>query len=196
MRILKPTTLLLTALLVATMALSVTAQAQTASLALVKPNLVITPRAAARFYGDANPGFTGIIKGLATGDVISVTYSTVANSSSPVGTYTITASVSDPNNVLSKYNLIVNTGTLSVDPAPLSIVANDVSRASGMANPSFAGTVTGVKNLENITATFSSTATSTSPAGTYAIVPTLTDGSGTITNYDVTISNGTLTVTP
>ena len=187
MRILKPTTLLLTALLVATMALSVTAQAQTASLALVKPNLVITPRAAARFYGDANPGFTGIIK---------VTYSTVANSSSPVGTYTITATVSDPNNVLSKYNLIVNTGTLSVDPAPLSIVANDVSRASGMANPSFAGTVTGVKNLENITATFSSTATSTSPAGTYAIVPTLTDSSGTITNYDVTISNGTLTVTP
>jgi hypothetical protein len=191
---LKPSTLLLTAMLVATLAICVTAQAQTTSL--TKPSVVITPRDAARFYGDANPAFNGRVVGLASGDTIIVTYATVANSSSSVGSYDIIATVSDPNNVLSKYNVTINIGTLSVDPAPLSVVANDVTRASGLANPTFSGTVTGVKNLENITATFNSTATSTSPAGTYAIVPTVTDGSGTITNYALTVSNGTLTVTP
>lgn len=191
---LKTTTLAIAAMLLATLAISATAQAQT--LSLTKPNLVITPRNAARFYGDANPVFTGVVKGLVAGDTIIVTYATAASSSSPVGNYDIVATVSDPNNVLGKYNVTVNNGTLSVAPAPLSIVADDVTRTSGTVNPTFTGTVRGVKNLENITATFASTATASSPAGAYAIVPTLSDGSGTLANYDVTVSNGTLTVTP
>ncbi|MGH9570432.1 MAG: MBG domain-containing protein, partial [Candidatus Angelobacter sp.] len=41
-----------------------------------------------------------------------------------------------------------------------------------------------------------SSATAGSPAGTYPILPTLKDGAGTIGNYALTISNGTLTITP
>ncbi|HSK44675.1 MAG TPA: MBG domain-containing protein, partial [Candidatus Binatia bacterium] len=58
------------------------------------------------------------------------------------------------------------------------------------------GTVSGVKNGEAITAVHASPASDSSAAGTYPIVPTLQDGSGTISNYAVTISNGKLTVTP
>ncbi|MGE5322707.1 MAG: MBG domain-containing protein [Actinomycetota bacterium] len=189
-----PVTLLFTAMLFAMLAFSLTAQAQISAVA--KPSLVITPYNAARFYGDANPQLTGRVVGLAKGDTITVSYSTTANGTSPVGKYQIVATVNDPDNHLGNYNVTINTGVMSVDPAPLSVVANDVTRASGAPNPAFAGLVTGVKNNEDITASFDSAAAATSPAGTYAIVPTVKDAAGTLSNYALTVSNGTLTVTP
>src|SRR5207302_27050 len=48
---------------------------------------------------------------------------------------------------------------------------------------------------DNITATYATSATTNSPAGTYAIVPTLIDPDGKLTNYTVFATNGTLTVT-
>jgi hypothetical protein len=56
--------------------------------------------------------------------------------------------------------------------------------------------VTGLQNGDNITATFSTAATPGSPVGTYSIVPTLIDPDGKLTNYNVTINNGILTVSP
>jgi hypothetical protein len=168
---------------------SVAAHAQTATL-------VVTPLNAGRFYGDSNPDFTGTIAGLKSGDNITAIYTTVANPGSAVGDYTIVATLVDPDNKLSNYNVVINTGTLTVTPAPLSIVADDTSRPAGQPNPTFTGTITGVKNGDAISATQDSQATVGSAAGTYAIVPTLTDASGKISNYAVTLSNGTLTVTP
>lgn len=168
---------------------SVAAHAQTATL-------VVTPLNAGRFYGDSNPEFTGTIAGLKSGDNITAIYTTVANPGSAVGDYSIVATLVDPDNKLSGYTVVVNTGTLTVTPAPLSIVADDTSRPAGQPNPTFTGTITGIKNGDAISATQDSQATVGSAAGTYAIVPTMTDASGKISNYAVTISNGTLTVTP
>ena len=186
---LKSITLFVTALLLAMLAGSVAAQAQAAPL-------VVTAMNAGRFYGDPNPSFTGTITGLKSGDNITVVYTTVANSSSPVGDYTIVPTLVDPDNKLSSYNVIINNGSLTVTPAPLSIVADDVTRAAGQPNPTFTGTITGLKNGDDITATQDSPATLGSEAGTYPIVPTLKDASGNIRNYVVSISNGTLTITP
>jgi MBG domain (YGX type) len=185
----KSVTLFITALLLAMLA-SATMQAQS------KPTLTVTAMNAGRFYGDSNPEFTGIVTGLIKGDTITVTYSTTADAGSWVGDYQIVPTLVDPDNHLGNYVVVINNGTLTVSPAPLSIVADDLKRAAGQANPVFTGTVTGVKNGEAITATFDSSATPSSGAGAYAIVPTLQDGSGKIGNYAVTISNGTLTVTP
>ena len=185
----KSVTLFLTALLLAMLVGSVAVQAQTATL-------VVTTMNAGRFYGDSNPEFTGTITGLKAGDNITVTYTSVANSGSSVGDYAIVPTLVDPDNKLANYNVVINNGTLTVTPAPLSIVADDVTRATGQPNPAFTGTVTGVKNGDDITATHDSPATLGSEAGTYPIVPTLKDASGRIGNYAVTISNGTLTVTP
>ena len=142
----KSITLFITALLVM-LAVSLTAQAQS------KPTLVITAINAGRFYGDPNPQFTGTIIGLQSGDNITATYSTVANSNSAVGDYLIVPTLSDPNGKLGNYAVVVNNGTLTVSPAPLSIVADDLTRAAGQPNPAFTGTVTGVKNGEAISAT-------------------------------------------
>jgi hypothetical protein len=182
-------TLFVMTLLLAMLVSSVAAQAQTAPL-------VITAINAGRFYGDANPSFMGTITGLRSGDTITAIYTTVANPGSAVGDYVIVPTLVDPDNKLSSYNVIINNGTLTVTPAPLSIVADDVTRAVGQPNPTFTGTISGVKNGEEITATQDSPATDGSQAGTYAIVPTLKDASGKIGNYAVSISNGTLTVAP
>lgn len=171
------------------------AHAQLASTS--KPKLVVTPVNAARFYGDPNPAFSGIVTGLAKGDTITVTYSSVATSTSAVGDYQIVATLNDPDNHLVNYSVTVNTGTLSIAPAPLSVVADDVTRGQNQPNPaSFTGKVTGVKNGEAITATFDSTAVSGSAPGSYPIVSTLKAASATLQNYAVTVSDGTLTITP
>jgi hypothetical protein len=185
----KSVTLFVTALLLAMLAGSVAAHAQTATL-------VVTPLNAGRFYGDPNPEFSGAIAGLQSGDNITAIYTTVANPGSAVGDYSIVATLVDPDNRLGNYTVVIHTGTLTVTPAPLSVVADDTARAAGQPNPTFTGTITGVKNGDAITATQDSPATVGSEAGTYPIVPTLTDASGNISNYAVTISNGTLTVTP
>ena len=53
----------------------------------------------------------------------------------------------------------------------------------------------GIKNGDNITATYASPATATSAPGTYPIIPTLVDPTGKLGNYTVTVNNGTLTIT-
>lgn len=185
----KSITLFVTALLLAMLAISVAAQAQAAPL-------VVTAMNAGRFYGDPNPEFTGTITGLRSGDTITVIYTSVANPTSAVGDYAIVPTLVDPDNKLSSYVVIINNATLTVTPAPLSIVADDVTRGVGQPNPAFTGTISGVKNGEEITATQDSPATVDSEAGTYPIVPTLKDAAGKISNYAVSISNGTLTITP
>jgi hypothetical protein len=185
----KSVTLFVTALLLAMLAGSVAAHAQTATL-------VVTAINSGRFYGDPNPEFAANITGLKAGDNITAIFSTVADPSSPVGDYLIVPTLVDPDGKLGNYTVIINNGTLTVTPAPLLVIADDITRAAGQPNPTFTGTVQGVKNGEDITATQDSPATVGSEAGTYPIVPTLKDGSGKISNYAVSVSNGTLTVTP
>jgi hypothetical protein len=186
---LKSVTLFLTTLVLAMLAGSVAAQAQA-------PTLVVTAIDAGRFYGDPNPAFTSTITGLNSGDNITVTYTTVANVSSAAGSYQIVPTLVDPDGKLGNYVVVLNSGTLTVTPAPLIIIADDMTRSAGSLNPTFTGSVQGLKNGDAITATQDSSATVDSPAGSYTIVPTLQDASGNIGNYSVSISNGTLTITP
>jgi len=158
--------------------------------------LVVTAANASRLYGDPNPGFTGTITGLKNSDNIGAIFSAAADPTSPVGTYSIIPTLTDPNNKLGNYSVTLNNGVLTVAPAPLSVVAADASRLYGDPNPAFTGTLTGIKNGDNITASFSSVADPTSPVGTYPIVPSLADPTAKLANYVVTSTNGTLTVSP
>ncbi len=159
--------------------------------------LTVTAANASRLYGDPNPAFTGTITGIKNGDNITATFGSAALATSPVGNYPITAALSDPTNKLSNYAVTINNGVLVVNPAPLSVSAANASMVYGDPVPAFSGTITGIKNGDTITATYSTTATSASAVGNYAIVPTLSDGgTGTLPNYTVTSNNGTLTITP
>ncbi len=158
--------------------------------------LVVSAANASRLYGDPNPAFTGTITGLKNGDNIGATFAAAADPTSPVGNYAIIPTLSDPNNKLSNYAVTLNNGTLTVNPAPLVVTAADAGRLYGDPNPAFTGTLTGIKNGDNITASFSSAADPTSPVGTYPIVPSLADPTSKLANYTVTSTNGTLTISP
>jgi len=151
---------------------------------------------ATRAYGDPNPTFTGTITGAKNGDVFTATFTSAADPTSQVGTYPITAVLSGAPSVISNYTVTTNSGTLTITPAALSVTAANASRIYGDPNPTFGGTITGIKNADNITATYASTAVATSAVGTFPIVPTLLDPGAKLGNYTVTSNNGTLTVSP
>ncbi|MGO8697220.1 MAG: MBG domain-containing protein, partial [Limisphaerales bacterium] len=92
------------------------------------------------------------------------------------------------------YSSASNTVGLVVSNAPLTVTAASFSRTFGSANPVFTGSIAGLTNGDSITATYSTTATSSSPVGTYSVVPSLLDSQHRETNYRVSLINGTLTV--
>src|SRR6185437_4288789 len=119
------------------------------TLIVNKPPLTVVIDNATRVYGDPNPTFTGTITGLRGADVITATYDSAATSSSPVGTYPIVPTYSDPGGVLNNYNIILTTGVLTITPAPLSVTADNASRVYGDPNPVFTGSIVGIKDGDN-----------------------------------------------
>lgn len=158
--------------------------------------LTVNVDSTSRQYGQANPVFTGTITGIKNSDNITATYSSATGPTTSVGTYPITATLSDPDSKLGNYSVTFNNGTLTITQAPLTVSANNKTRPYGQPNPPLDGTLVGVLNGDNITATFSTTATQFSPVANYAIVPTLNDPTNKLGNYSVTSNNGTLTITP
>ncbi|NYF88766.1 MBG domain-containing protein [Tunturiibacter empetritectus] len=114
------------------------------------------------------------------------------NTGLAVGTYGITFTYSGDTNYLPATG---NT-TLTVTPAPLTITVNNISRLYGASNPTFTGSLTGVASGDTILVAYSSVATVSSPVGPYPIIATLTTaGTTSLSNYTVTNTPGTLTVT-
>jgi hypothetical protein len=111
-----------------------------------------------------------------------------------VGTFAIVPTLIDPTAKLGNYTVTSTNGTLTITRAPLTVAAANAARTFGAANPVLTGTVTGIKNADNITATYATTAVASSPVGTYPITPTLVDPTAKLGNYIVTSTNGVLTV--
>ena len=88
--------------------------------------------------------------------------------------------------------------TFTVNPALLTVTANNFTRQYGQNNPTFTYTMTGFVNGDTQgTATsgapnLTTSATTTSPLGNYAIV--ITQGTLAAQNYTFTFVNGTLTI--
>jgi hypothetical protein len=169
-----------------------------ATLTINPAPLTVTAANASMVFGDPVPALTGTITGIKNGNNITATYSTTASSTSNVGSYAITPTLSDNGTgALANYTVNPVNGTLTISPAPLTVTAANASMVFGDPVPALSGTIAGIKNGNNITATYSTTATSTSPVGTYPIVPALSDnGTGALANYTVNPVNGTLTISP
>jgi hypothetical protein len=93
------------------------------------------------------------------------------------------------------YAITYVNGVMTVNPAALTIQADNASRPPAVSNPPFAATYTGFKLSETpavLTGTlvFATPAVITSPQGMYAIVPSGQSAS----NYAITYVNGALTV--
>lgn len=88
--------------------------------------------------------------------------------------------------------LTVNKGALVVTPA-------NATRYYDQRNPEFTGTISGAVPNDNITATYESAATTTTPVGSYSVPPygisaTLLDPLDRLNNYIVTAETGSLTI--
>jgi hypothetical protein len=173
-----------------------TVTSQNATLTINPAALTVAAASATRLYGDPNPAFTGTITGIKNADNITATFASAAVAASNIGTFPIVPTLADPTAKLGNYAVTSSNGTLTVAPAPLTVTGTNASRLYGDPNPAFTGTLTGVKNADNITATFSSTAAAASNVGSYPIVGTLADPASKLGNYAVTSNNGTLTVNP
>ena len=168
---------------------------KTVSLNVTKAPLTITAVDKTMVYGATVPALSASYGGFVNSDnsgslTTPVSLTTTATSTSDAATYNITASGAAGAN----YTITFVTGHLTITQAPLTVAAADASRAYGVANPVFTGNITGTLNNDAITATYSTVATPLSPVGSYAIVPL--PAGAKLGNYQVSLSNGALTVTP
>jgi MBG domain (YGX type) len=161
------------------------------------PTLTITAANASRVYGTPNPTFTASASGANSGDTFTLTASTVATPSSPAGAYSIVPVATGAN--LANYNVVYVNGTLAVSKALLTVTPNNQSIVSGSVLPSLSATITGYVNGDTQTVVtglpaVTTTATSSSPTGSYPITATL--GTLAAANYSFTFGTGTLTIAP
>ena len=136
-------------------------------------SLTITASSGSMTYGSSPPAITPSVGGLQNGEDISVLgagleCSTSAVSSSPVGTFaSMCSGAADPN-----YSIVDVDGSVTVDPAALTITASSASTTYGQDPPavtaSYDGFVNGDSSSSLIPAPIcSTTATASSSAGTY-----------------------------
>ena len=117
----------------------------------------VTPNAASKTYGAADPAFTGTLSGFLAADGVTATYSRTAGETVLGSPYTISATLS-PAGVLSNYSITYNTANFTIDPKAASVTPNAASKTYGGADPAFTGTLTGFLAADGVTATYSRTA--------------------------------------
>jgi hypothetical protein len=165
-------------------------------------NITITPRpavvtagTATKVYGTADPALSAVsTTGFLGADLGALVLNQSRATGETVGNYATTATATGGS--LSNYSVVYVPAAFTITKAPLVVTTNNKTRVQGTPNPVLDGALTGVVAGDNITATYATTATVSSPAGTYPITPSLLDPNGRLGNYNVVSTPGTLTVTP
>ncbi|HJT30955.1 MAG TPA: hypothetical protein VJ783_02730, partial [Pirellulales bacterium] len=132
------------------------------------------------------------------GETLGITYASTGNTSTAnVGSYAITGTLADGSGLLSNYTVALNNGTLTVNPYALTYtIGNDLQVEGFPANlaADLPATISGV-NGETLNIAYASVGDTASAApGNYPITGILSNGSGLLSNYSVTLNPGTLTV--
>ena len=141
------------------------------------------------FDNDAStdPTLEAAVSGLKFTDdasVISYTLSRVAGQD--VGTYTITPA---GDAVQGNYNVTYVNGTFTINPAEITVKADNMSKVYGESDPTLTATVTGLVGSDNVTYTLVRATGET--AQTYTITAS---GDATQGNYSVTYTSGLFTI--
>ena len=157
-----------------------------------------------RIYGAANPALTGTqsATGLVNGDTLSgvtagtASYTTAANATSNVGSYSINGSGLGANSGNYSFTFAQAAGNataFTINPASLSVVADPLSRTYGATNPGLTYIATGLVNGDTLSGALATTATSASSVGAYGI----TQGSlAASLNYALSFTGALLTINP
>lgn len=99
-------------------------------LTVTEAPLTVTVDNATRWVNEPNPSFTGTIDGLLSGDSITASYTTTAQTDSPPGDYPIDATLHDAANRLGNYEASLTQGKLTVYSPPQPIFQEGDSLSS------------------------------------------------------------------
>jgi hypothetical protein len=172
---------------------------QSYTLTIDKADLFVTATSNSKTYGQTASD-TGTLGGVVNGDGITASFASAGDAASaPVGSgsYAITATLADPSNQLANYTVRETDAILTVNPAALTVTADNQGMPYGGSVPALTYHYSGLVNGDtsaSFTGGLTTTATPGSGVGSYPI----TQGSLTATgNYTIAAFNGgTLTVSP
>jgi filamentous hemagglutinin family protein len=161
-----------------------------ATLTITQRPITVTANAASSVYGDT-PNLTYTVggSGLVNGDTLSGSL-TSGTSASDVGSYAISQGTLGAS---TNYTVSYVGAMLTITARPITVTANALSSYHGFAIPALTYTVggSGLVNGDTLSGSLATTATSTSPNGTYAITQGSVQASA---NYTLTFVQGLLTV--
>jgi filamentous hemagglutinin family protein len=170
----------------------VQAAANDTALTITPRPLTVAASARTRVYGDANPVLTFQTTGLVNGDSLTGVLATDATVLSDVGSYAITQGT-----LMASANYILSFigAQLTINPRPITIRPNAISRVYGNDNPVLTFRIggRGMANGDRLTGALATEANAQSNVGSYAI------SQGTLaasSNYAMTFVPGALKVTP
>jgi len=166
----------------------------TADFSITVKTASVTPDAASKVYGAADPVFTGTLTGFEAADNVTATYSRGAGETVAGSPYTISAVLS-PAGVLGNYTITYNTANFTITPKAASVTPDAASKVYGAADPVFTGTLTGFEAADNVTATYSRTPGETVLGGPYTISAALSPD-GVLSNYTITYNTASFDITP
>ena len=156
------------------------------TLSIDPASLTISAVDKSKTYGVADPALTYTQSGLVGSDPINGALTRVAGED--VGAYAIEQGTLDAG---ANYSITFNTGTLSIDPAALTISAEDKSKTYGLGDPALTYTQSGLVGSDPINGAL--TRVAGEDVGAYAIEQgTLSAGA----NYTIAYNPGTLTIDP
>src|SRR5205823_10938038 len=157
-----------------------------------KKDASVTPNAANKIYGSADPAFTGTLVGFLAGDNVTASYSRTSGETVAGSPYKISATLS-PAGVLGNYNITYNTADFTIEKKDASVTPNAANKIYGSADPAFTGTLVGFLAADNVTTTYSRTAGETVAGSPYKISATLSPA-GVLGNYNITYNTADFTI--
>ncbi|MDO6748708.1 MBG domain-containing protein, partial [Gilvimarinus sp. 1_MG-2023] len=128
---------------------------------------------------------------LAAGETLDGTLSRAAGEN--VGGYAITGELAG-HTATDNYTVTLNDGMLTINPRPIVVSADDLIKIYGESDPELTYAQAGTPAFEE-TINVSLTREPGSDVGGYVITPTVT-GDVLSDNYDLTVTNGALQITP
>ena len=153
-------------------------------------------------YGSTVPQPTCTVSGILPADQATVKYTctTTATPTSSVGTYPITVAFSGGNYQNYGFPTVYNAdgvtpAIVTETKAPLTIAVANTTAPYGAPPLTFTFTPTGLVNGDQAIVTYTPSQSQTLNVGTYTVVPSVTIKGGSISNYNLTLQNGTLIIT-
>ena len=168
----------------------------TATFAITAKPVTVTPNVGqSKVYGETDPTFTYVL-----GEAIGTTgvIGREAGESVAGGPYAYTIGTLAPSS--SNYTLTLSgAATFAITPRPISIKADDKTKVYGDAVPTLTWTLTSGtyatgESAANITGSLACTAAANTPVASSPV--SITQGTVGNANYDITFTNGSLTITP